>query len=311
MARLLKKEDNTKLNDVRWLSVVMLRMTTDWKPMSITSARQEIEQNSSRYEICIPVEGLHAEGLTTFETLSKTFWDTMSQDWPELLDTYKLLLYKRWDETWKKPRVFKCPYCETNPLSAILENGADYGICNNPECGHPIACTDFEIGFPRRMGQKGDIEKIPGLLLNTIETLALVNEIRAQIDKGDVSECLFVNDGPLRVEDHELARSIILFLRFIHKSGHKLHIVSQEKSGRFYDHIEYVEPHLKPREIFIPSDEYIQSEIQRRDEKRIKKRQVVYGSSHNLGIKVYAKFGERQTLILNVPSIMSPSKKET
>ena len=161
------------------------------------------------------------------------------------------------------------------------------------------------------MGQKGDIEKIPGLMLNTIETLVLVNEIRAQIDKGNVSECLFVNDGPLRVEDHELARSILLFLRFIHKSRDKLHIVSQEKSGRFYDHIEYLEPHLKAREIFIPSDEYIQSEIQRRDENRIKKRQVVYGSSHNLGIKVYAKFGERQTLILNVPSIMSPSKKET
>lgn len=298
-----EQQQSVRLNQVRWVSVMVLRIRADWKPQSITNARQEIEQNHTRYDICLPVEGLHEHGLTIFETISKTFYDTMSQQWPDLLKTYKWLLYKQWDQNYNKKCIFRCPYCEMKrPRTAVLEHNADWGICSNPDCKHKIAVTDFFVGYNKRMGQTS-LDLIPNMILNDLERLVLFNEIRTGLESGiDLSEHLFVNDGSLRIDDQVLGRNINSFFRFSHQQGYKLNIVSQEKSGRFYDHIQLIEPLLQDREVFIPPDIYNQSKIQRRGEERIKNRQEVYGFSHNLGIKLFAKYKQGQTLVLNIPT---------
>jgi hypothetical protein len=300
----LRDKDTTRLNDVRFISVVSLKLPADFRPTQITSARQEIEQNAMRYSICLPIAGIHAEGKTTFETLAETVYHTISQDYPEILETYKWLLYRKWDQSLHRAIIFRCPYCQTWAKTAKLEYDADIGTCT--ACHHEISATDFFIGYRRRLGDRDDIEGIPAIYMNDLERLVLLNEIRLKLqNKENISEYIFVSDGNLRFEDDELGRAVVNLLKYAYDIGQPLNIVSQEKSGRFYNHIKHVETFLSERQVFIPSDDYMQNEILQRGEKKLKGKRKIYGSFHNLGIKVFVKFKDRQTLILNVPAIKS------
>src|SRR5918992_2658329 len=111
------------------------------------------------------------------------------------------------------------------------------------------------------------------MYMNDFEVLLVMNEIRKLWQDKDkekrdsLSEYLFIKDGTLMSRNDAIARSIVPFIKHVYKSGYPINLVSQEKSGTFYNHIPDLEKNdrLRIGELFIPSDDYIQRVIRGRD----------------------------------------------
>ena len=302
-SRLEDPDENakTKLNQVTFVRIADLRLPTNFEPTAISKATQEIEHTKTLQQMIFTICGLRLKDKTIFETISETVYRKLNQEHRKLLDTYKFLLYKKWVDFPKTHRDFKCPYCEVDGRTAHLSYDADIGNCSR--CGHEIRVIDFLLAYSRRMGHKGDINSIPRTYMNDIERLCLIHEIRTIVESGqNVSEYLFVADGDLGVQDDEIHRSILQYFAFLYQSGNMLHIVSQEKSGAFVEHLKYLDAFLPEYHVFIPSDNYIHySILNRGDNLQYKTPRKIFGTYHNLGIKIFVKFGKRQVFVLNIP----------
>lgn len=304
-SRLTHPEPDTIINEVVFVRIADLRLPVNFVPSVITKATQEIERTKTLQQMILPLRGLRPRNKTIFETISEIVYTKLNQEHRKLLDTYKFLLYKKWLTTVgvRMPRNFLCPYCEVNGRTAHLPYNADIGQCSNPNCKHEIKVIDFLLAYSRRMGHRGDVESIPRTYMNDMERLSLIHEIRTIVESGqDVSEYLFVADGDLAVQDDEIQRSILRYFEYLQQNGHILHIVSQEKSGAFYEHAKYLDDFLEEYSVFIPSDDYIHYCILKRDDNpKYKTPRVIFGTYHNLGIKMFVKFGKHQILVLNIP----------
>jgi len=75
-----------------------------------------------------------------------------------------------------------------------------------------------------------------------------------------------VKDGPLsiRAQYSKLVKPIRQFLTYSRDQGRPVHILGQEKSGRFFDHFQFIGDEAPDRSLFIPSDSYIKTQIQQR-----------------------------------------------
>ena len=72
--------------------------------------------------------------------------------------------------------------------------------------------------------------------------------------------------GPLsvRAQYSKLVEPIRQFLAFTRDQGHPIHIIGQEKSGRFFDHFQFIQKEAPQKSLFIPGDTYIKTQIQHR-----------------------------------------------
>ena len=50
--------------------------------------------------------------------------------------------------------------------------------------------------------------------------------------------------GPLSCDDDELKKDLWGFVIFAHESGYDIKIVSEEKTGRFKEHLRLIESHI-------------------------------------------------------------------
>ena len=64
--------------------------------------------------------------------------------------------------------------------------------------------------------------------------------------------------------DSNLVNPIRNFLQYAKELGHIVHILGQEKNGRFHDHLQLIGPDTPAGHLFIPGDQYIKEEIQQR-----------------------------------------------
>ena len=247
-------EDDRKRNGMEAMSFVVLRK--EISPVSLTSVNvaAEAERDSSHYQIVLPIKGMHARGKTVFETLASVVFKQMSKA-EDILDTYKYFLYKQWDELSstdeRNDKIFRCPYCLHDNKTARLEYGSDTGICSNPQCKHEIFVTDFLIGYERRyynlydtgLSDEHELVEIPHMYMNDFEVLLVMNEIRKLWQDKDkekrdsLSEYLFIKDGTLMSRNDAIVESIVPFIKHVYKSGYPIHLISQEESGTFYNHI--------------------------------------------------------------------------
>ena len=184
-----------------------------------------------------------------------------------------------------------------------LPYDADESICEY--CKEIVYISDM-IGFHLEMNEDTASANLATAYMLIHETLMLFSLIRYYWDKGlknDLSEGLFIKDGPLtlRGQYSKLVPLIRNFLNFSKENGCLVHIVGQEKTGILADHLETFAKKIKPNikgelpTFAILSHETVQKEIYRTHDAK-----NPYGSRTNYGEKIFVKLDPFHQMVISV-----------
>ena len=220
-------------------------------------------------------------------------------------ETLKWLAYKKWNRSSRSPSPgFECPHCHA-AIEQGLPHDADEGTC--PKCQGLVFLTDM-IGFHLDMDEESAPDSVASAYMLVMEHLMLFTAVRllwGHSDKSLVSETLFIKDGPLtlRSQYSKLVPNIRAFLQQAKTSGRPVHVVGQEKSGAFFDHLDSIVRFAQPHERGQPASYAVLShEFVRREVYRSPDLSNPYGKRTNWGEKVYLKLDPGTYLVLNVPT---------
>jgi len=262
-------------------------------------ALKDIMADSALYHATVfPLKYVSVPGLNTYHAIRQAIFESTKDASlnAEPMETLKWIAYEKWDGKQKELPFFECPHCEET--IATLPYNAETGFC--PKCKGQLFLTDM-LGFHQEMGPDSAPDTIATSYMNIHEVLLLFTGIRYYWEhKREVLlECLFVKDGPLsiRAQYSKLINPIRRFLSHAKSQGYYIHIVGQEKTGRFFDHLEGMVRHAPIGSLFIPGDSYIKREIQCRPETG-----APYGKDTNFGAKIFVKISDFHHSVLSIPT---------
>jgi hypothetical protein len=262
-------------------------------------ALKDVLADSALYHATVfPLRHVSIPGLNTYHAIRQVIFDSIKDASlnAEPMETLKWIVYEKWDGKQKELPLFECPHCERTV--ATLPYDAETGQC--PSCKGSLLLTDM-LGFHQEMAPDSAPDTIATSYMNIHEVLLLFTGIRYYWEnKREVlSESLFVKDGPLsiRAQYSKLVNPIRRFLFYTKEKGYNIHIIGQEKTGRFYDYLEGIVRQAPSGHLFIPGDKYIKTEIQCRPETG-----APYGKDTNFGAKIFVKLSDFHHSVLNIPT---------
>ncbi len=262
--------------------------------------RDVLSQSALYHSTVFPLRNVSIPGMNTYDAIRQIIFESLKDSSleGEPLETLKWLVYEKWDERRKALPPFQCPHCEQDV--ATLPYDADEGICPNSSCRGKLFVTDM-LGFHQEMTIDSAPDSIATAYMNVHETLLLFTGIRFfwEGQRQLLATCLFVKDGPLsiRAQYSKLVDPIRRFLVFAKGQGHMVHILGQEKTGKFVDHLQLVGRQAPVRSLFIPSTVYVREQIQHRTSGG-----DPYGMYTNYGAKVFVKMNDYHRMVLNIPT---------
>jgi hypothetical protein len=262
-------------------------------------AVRDILAGSALYHATVfPLKHVSISGLSTYHAIRQVIFDSVKDASlnAEPMETLKWIAYEKWDGKQKSLPLFECPHCEETV--ATLAYDAEMGQC--PKCKGHLLLTDM-LGFHQEMAPDSAPDTIATSYMSIHEVLLLFTGIRYYWEhKRDVlAKCLFVKDGPLsiRAQYSKLVNPIRRFLAHARNQGCNIHIIGQEKTGRFCDHLDGIARRAPAGHLFIPGDRYIKSEVQCRPDTG-----APYGKDTNFGAKIFVKISDLHHMVLNVPT---------
>lgn len=254
--------------------------------------------------VCLPHESL-------YDTVREVAFQSMRDDLGgTALETLRWLAYEKWTDNKKALPLFECPHCRET--KATLAYDTVEGEC--PNCRKPLYLTDM-LGFHQEMAEESASQNVPSSYRSIHETLLLFAGIKYywEQDRKTLSECLFVKDGPLslRAQYSKLVVPIRNFLATANVQGVPVHILGQEKTGYFVDHLQMLSTYL-PRDnkvqVFVPGTDYVTTEVQRRQSGG-----APYGKDTNYGAKLFLAWREHHRMVVSIPTgrfLRDPSFKD-
>jgi hypothetical protein len=266
---------------------------------------QDILKDSAIFHATVfPLKNVRTSLGTNYDAIRHIVYDSMRVDENgAFYETLKWIAYRKWesDRPVSSPG-FECPHCHSK-IEPGLAFDSDKGICGG--CRGEVFLTDM-LGFHLDMDEESAPDSVASAYMLIMEHLMLFTAIRlvwGHTDKSLVSETLFIKDGPLtlRSQYSKLVPNIRIFLEFAKQQSRPLHIISQEKSGSFFDHLasiaRYAPPHERGQNLhFAPlSHDYVRREVHRSPNLA-----NPYGKRTNWGEKVYVKVDPGNYLVLNV-----------
>ncbi|RQH04754.1 hypothetical protein [Paraburkholderia dinghuensis] len=220
-------------------------------------------------------------------------------------ETLKWVAFRKWEtgSTATSPG-FDCPHC-AQTIEQGVAHDADEGLC--PHCKGTVFLSDM-LGFHLDMNEDNAPESVASSYMLVMEHLMLFTAIRllwGHTDKSLATETLFIKDGPLtlRSQYSKLVPNIRDFLEHAKNIGRPLHVIGQEKSGAFFDHLSSIArfpaPHSRgePASYAALSHDYVRREVYRSPDLS-----NPYGKRTNWGEKIYVKFDPGTYMVLNVPT---------
>lgn len=222
----------------------------------------------------------------------------------EFYKTLKWLAYRKWLGSPRRSPDFQCPHC-TKDIAEGLASDADEGGC--PNCTEDVFLTDM-LGFHQSMGEDAAPLTVATDYMLVMEHLMLFTPIRLAWESSDpnlVDDMLFLKDGPLtlRAQYSKLVEPIRAFLQHAKTIGRPVHIVGQEKTGAFVDHLTEIARFAPPQERGqLPAVAVLTHDFVRREVQRMPERANPYGLKTNWGEKVYVKLDPGTFMVLSVPT---------
>lgn len=269
--------------------------------------RDLLDDTAVYHATAFPLKNVSIPGSNTYDAVRRILFESLQDKNLEgqALETLKWLAYEKWDNKKNGLKLFECPHCSKNV--ATLPYDAETGKC--PNCGEEIYISDM-LGFHQVMTQDSAPEEVPRDYMTIHETLLLFTGVRYFWEKNKklLLDCLFVKDGPLaiRAQYSKLVAPIRRFLDYA-KTNHDIdvHILGQEKSGRFFDHLQMIRQHSDDFSYFLPGDKYIRAEVQGRADKG-----QPYGRDTNWGAKLFLRLSDYDAMVLNIPTgLFNPNPK--
>lgn len=219
-------------------------------------------------------------------------------------ETLKWLAYRKWSAAPTRSPDFQCPHCWED-IADGLDADADDGPC--PHCGGEVLLTDMP-GFHQGMGEDAAPVAVASDYMLVMEHLMLFTPVRLAWESRDrklASDTLFLKDGPLtlRGQYSKLVDPIREFLQHAKDAGRPVHVVGQEKTGAFVDHLAGIGRFAPPRDRGeAPSVAVLSHDFVRREVQRMPARANPYGLKTNWGEKVYLKLDPGTAMVLSVPT---------
>lgn len=219
-------------------------------------------------------------------------------------ETLKWLAYQKWRSNPTRSPSFHCPHCHAEILMGLPVD-TDQDTCAN--CKKEVFLTDM-LGFHLDMDEDSAPDSVASSYMLIMEHLMLFTAIRVLWDHSDkslASETLFIKDGPLtlRSQYSKMVPGIRSFLQHAKNQNRPIHVIGQEKSGAFFDHLTSIADFAAPHEHGAPlsfaalSHEYVRREVYRSPDL-----QNPYGLRTNWGEKVFVKFSPGTYMVLNIPT---------
>ncbi|WP_221622017.1 hypothetical protein [Larkinella knui] len=217
-------------------------------------------------------------------------------------ETLKWLTYSKWGTGKPKSPAFECPHC--SQVIPGLPYDADEALCAS--CKESVFLTDM-IGFHLDMEDESASTTVPNTYMLIMETLMLLTAVRIFWNKQDkrlVSSCLFIKDGPLSLNSQysKLVPALRDFFEHAKNVGRPVHLIGQEKTGAFADHLASIARFASPQHQDDPmtysvlSHKYVRKEVYRQPDLA-----NPYGSRTNWGEKLYVKLEPSWYAVLNIP----------
>ena len=263
--------------------------------------RDILAESALYHATVLPLRHVVVPGMSVYDAVRQVIFESMrdaSLD-GQPFETLKWLAYEKWTGQKNSSTTFECPHCEKTVAS--LPYDADTSPC--PACGGTVFLTDM-LGFHQEMAPDSAPDTVATAYMTVHETLLLFTGIRYFWEKNQeiLSKCLFVKDGPLsiRAQYSKLVVPIRSFLQFSRAKGCAVHILGQEKTGTFADHLQLVGVDAPLRSVFIPNNHYIKEQIQHRPD-----RGMPYGKDTNYGAKVFINWiTTTNQFLISPPDVM-------
>jgi hypothetical protein len=267
---------------------------------------QEILADSAVFHATVfPLKNVRTALGSNYDAIRHIVRDSMKADeGGAFYTTLKWLVYQLWRGQPTRSPAFNCPHCN-GMIAQGFPPSADDMACEH--CGHEVFLTDM-LGFHLDMDEDSAPDSVASAYMLVMEHLMLFTAIRifwSHRDRSLVSETLFIKDGPLTLRSQyaKLVPPIRAFLEHARTVGRPVHVVGQEKSGAFWDHLQAVSRDAPPHErgqalgYAVLSHEYVRREVYRSPDL-----QNPYGLRTNWGEKVLVKIDPGTTMVINVPT---------
>jgi len=264
--------------------------------------RDLMSKTAIYHATALPLRHIYFKGSSVYDAVRRIVFESFKDDSleGEVMETFKWLAYEKWSGSPRQLPEFECPH-EINGEThkTTLDIDAEEGECRI--CGNQIFITDM-LGFHLEMSENAASESVPAAYMNIHETLLLFTGIRIYWEDKNkreiLKQCLFMKDGPLqiRAQYSKLVNPIRRFLQHAHSEGYPIHIVGQEKTGIFVDHLNLIAKDVPDDHLFIPDHKYICEQIQGRPASG-----AAYGKDTNYGAKIFWKPNRNSQFVLNVP----------
>ncbi|HVS96832.1 MAG TPA: hypothetical protein VHE54_10110 [Puia sp.] len=269
---------------------------------------QDVLRDSAVFHATVfPLKNVHTSLGNNYDAIRHIVRDSMRLDQDgAFYETLKWISFKKWNplSTSISP-AFECPHCN-EPISG-LPFDSDEGICSNRACNKEIFLTDM-IGFHLDMDEDSAPDSIPSAYMLIMEHLMLFTAVRLlwiQSDNHLVSDTLFIKDGPLtlRGQYSKLVPNIRSLLQYAKDVDRPIHIIGQEKSGTFFDHLASIAPLVPPHAKGEPiSYSALTHDYVRREVYRSPDLSNPYGKRTNWGEKVLLKIDPGTYMVINIPT---------
>jgi hypothetical protein len=253
----------------------------------------------------LPLRNVRVEGISNYDMVRSIVRDSFQIETGGLVhQTLKWLAYRKWrPELRSASPEFQCPHCPETCRGLPFD--ADEGTCEH--CGGHVYLSDM-IGFHLDMGEDQAPNSVANAYMLMHETLLLFSVIRHFWDRGDqrsLRNVLLIKDGPLtlRGQYSKLVDNIRDLLAYAHERGCPIHVIGQEKTGRFVEYLDEIQRFAMPQSksdlphYAVLSHRYIREEVDHGPEKA-----NPYGLKTNYGEKVLVKLDPYTHMVLSVPT---------
>jgi hypothetical protein len=233
---------------------------------------QDVLKESAIFHATVfPLKNIRTALGTNYDAVRNIVLDSMKVDESgAFYETLKWIAYQKWNPKTSSSPSFECPHCH-HRIEGGLPFDADEGKC--PKCNETVFLTDM-IGFHLDMDEESAPESVSSAYMLVMEHLMLFTAIRLlwhHTDKQVLSDTLFIKDGPLtlRSQYSKLVDPIRKFLQYAKERNRPIHIIGQEKSGAFFDHlasiVRFAPPHVRGEKATyaVLSHDYVRREVYR------------------------------------------------
>jgi len=304
------RSERPPFREVGFVKTALLRM--DPKLFSDIDRRyphphklREVMRESALYHSTVfPLRGVEFSTMPWMEAVRQLIRDSLLDPRTKdagIWDTLKWIVYKKWNPDLRSSSPsFACPSCNLELKG--LNYDTEESTC--PHCGGELGLADV-IGLHMEMFEDGASMALATAYMNIHELLLLLSAIRYfwENNRRMLDRALFLKDGPLtlRGQYSKLVPNIREFLAYAQSQGTLVHLIGQEKSGKFFDHLQVIQRHTEPFKTtddpryFILSHDYIRRRVQ-----RIRESQYQYGERTNYGEKVFTKLTPYHSMVLNI-----------